>query len=448
MVISSFTSPTCASNPQDASDNGGFLSGENVGISYAPATYRELATWCLTGMSGWWCLNAIVAELPHFVAVLPEGAILGNLIAVCTQLGNVAPMTYKSFYRQTNGRLTHVIGAFQLLAAATLVTCAQCWDTQVGGRSMVLLLCTALAGCVGCMSNVTYWAVAASRPASCTKAMSVGMTIGGMLTIGLSSLQIAGREVNDLRFSPKMYFYIAAAVQAVQGLAFLVQVLKMRQHQSDSRRPSQSPSLASFLSADAANRTGTFQSSILPPEIGREPETKARLPAVAKALLLGVFFLYATTYTMPSLLPFIATAYPTATEQQQLLLLMLVLQNAGDVVGRVSTSCSHGNVCVTVVSGLVLAAAFVAAVIFAVDRSLTANVWNYDAALWALPGLCGAYFFARGLLVTTLYLHARTLGDIGFATKLSLHMGLWGQMGALLATAFSFVMICGVHVMD
>jgi len=423
-----------SSNPQDASDSGAYFSGDM--IVQSPASYKELATWCLTGMSGWWSLNAIIAELPHFVAVLPEGPTMGNLIAVCTQLGNIAPITYKAIYRHNNGRLTHVIATFQGLAALTLITCAVSWDSVTGGHSMVLLLCTALAGCVGCMSNVTYWAVAAGRPPSCTKAMSVGMTIGGLISIALAALQMAGRGKDDLRFSPRTFFAIAAAVQVVQGIAFLVQMFTATQ-QSDSRRPSASPSLASVFSQDT--QRGSPEDPLA--------ERKVVLPFAAKVLLFGVFFLYAATYTMPSLQPFIATSYPDASQQQQLLLFMLVLQNLGDVVGRVSTAWTHGKVCAAVVFSLALFAAFMAAVIFAVDRKLASSLWSYETALWVLPAICGVYYFTRGHLVTKLYLHARTLGDTGFATKLSLHMGFWGQMGALVATALTFVLVTAFHVL-
>jgi len=49
---------------------------------------------------------------------------------------------------------------------------------------VVLILCTVVAGGVGCMSNVTYWALCTRFEGThCTKAMSVGMTVGGLISV-------------------------------------------------------------------------------------------------------------------------------------------------------------------------------------------------------------------------------------------------------------------------
>lgn len=136
------------------------------------ASLTEVLAWVLTGMSGWWSLNVIVAELPYFVDHLSEKEGLGNLLAVCTQVGNLAPIAFKAYSscRGGHGGLVAVIAFCQFMAVAALVMCACLWNLQVANKSLLLLFCTAIAGGVGCMSNVTYWAAASSRPASCTRA--------------------------------------------------------------------------------------------------------------------------------------------------------------------------------------------------------------------------------------------------------------------------------------
>ena len=95
------------------------------------------------------------AELPFFVAELPQGKRLGNLIAVCTQIGawpvfgglskivgwpgvwgsasmprcsfhllsgNIAPIFYKALTRRRPGNLVCAIGFFQVVGARTLLT--------------------------------------------------------------------------------------------------------------------------------------------------------------------------------------------------------------------------------------------------------------------------------------------------------------------------------------
>merc|ERR1712217_651385 len=99
-------------------------------------------------------------------------------------------------------------------------------------------------------------------------------------------------------------------------------------------------------------------------------------------------------------------------------------------------------------ASVVLLISFALIIFLASDRDFTANEVDFGAATWFLPIVCGAYYFARGLLVTTLYVHARSLADIGFATKLSLYMGFFGQVAAFVATAVTFVLVIGLHVFE
>ncbi|CAE8645914.1 unnamed protein product, partial [Polarella glacialis] len=60
-----------------------------------PVPQASLLLWCLFGASGWWSSNAISAELPLYVSLLPEAQQVGMLISVATQLGNIFPILYK-----------------------------------------------------------------------------------------------------------------------------------------------------------------------------------------------------------------------------------------------------------------------------------------------------------------------------------------------------------------
>lgn len=431
-------------------------------------SYGEVASWCLTGMSGWWALNVISAELPYFVAELPEGAGLGNLIAVCTQLGNIAPIAYKALHRlwPAHWHLTFVIGAFQILAVATLFGAALFWGTTIGGYSAMLLLLTALAGSVGCMSNVTYWAAANARPPACTRSMSVGTTLGGLLATGLSSLQMAGKPQGEPRFSPMTLFTAAGVVQVLMAVAFAAQArnhqrraqsgTSFRQAQAALRgetAPEDAPTAHNASTISGLER-GISAISAISASAEEEAEravasSKAPLPAIGKLLLVALFLIYGATYTMPTVQPYMAGGYPDATERQQLLLAMLVLQNAGDVLGRMSTALIKGGGGVVLLTAwsVALVVTFFASVACAAKNAWVADALSYDTALWVLPALCGCFYFSRGLLVTALYLLARGLGDAGVVQRLSLDMGFYGQMGALIANAVSFVLVSVLHVL-
>lgn len=388
---------------------GRLISGQAETVDEANVT--EVVAWCLTGMSGWWSLNIITAELPFFVAELPQHQRLGNLLAVCTQLGNIAPIFYKTLTRNRDASLVLVIGLFQFVGVTALVLCAFFWR-----YTPMLLLCTGCAGSVGCMSSVTYWAAAAQRPDSCVRAMSVGMTLGGLLASGFSALQLAGVPHGAARFSPFIYFLAAAAMQALQGCIFLGRVWNTQQTDTPSAEQQ---------------------------EEGRAVVTgKAALPLVAKLLAVGCFFVYAATYTMPTLQPFMAAGYSSETERQQLLLLMLILQNAGDVCGRLATLLLTGSRLVVMVWFMLLAASFGIAIFAATEHSLVANSISYQIALLLLPAVCAVYYFSRGLLVTTFYLLAkRKLGSKDLVQRVSVEMGFMGQMGAFIANAVAFAIV-------
>ncbi|CAE7513466.1 rft2 [Symbiodinium natans] len=376
------------------------------------ATCTEISAWYLTGMSGWWSLNIITAELPFFVAELPEGKRLGNLIAVCTQVGNIAPIFYKALTRRRPGNLVCAIGFFQVVGVVALAACSVLWRT-----TPILLLCTVLAGSVGCMSSVTYWAAVAQRPASCVRGMSVGMTLGGLLATGFAAMQLAGCEQGSPRFSPAVFFILAAVIQAGQGGAFTARSCGQTGGQN----------------GQAANGQGAVN--------GAEncETTKPPMPRIAKFLMAGCFIVYATTYTMPTLMPFMAGHFGSATASQQLLLWMQVLQNSGDVLGRLATALVQGNRIVLLTWMLLLTASFSVCLLTSV---YDASLWfSYSFAVFLLPVTCGLFYFSRGLLVTTMYLYARGLGQQQMVQEITENMGFCGQMGALIANFAAFVLV-------
>ncbi|CAK9073355.1 unnamed protein product [Durusdinium trenchii] len=384
------------------------VSGESRPDEQA-ASYMEIAVWCLTGMSGWWSLNIITAELPFFVAELPAGKRLGNLIAVCTQIGNIAPIIYKAATRRRPGNLVVAIGCFQVVAVLSLLASMLLWHS-----TPVLLVCTVLAGSVGCMSSVTYWAAVAQRPASCVRAMSVGMTLGGLLATGFAATQLGGCEQGDPRFSPEIFFLLAAATQAGQGAMFV------------------------WRSCSTFGQNGVAAPQTAGDEQACASE-KGPMPRVAKVLMAGCFVVYATTYTMPTLMPFMAGHFTNSTESQQLLLWMQVLQNAGDVLGRLATALVRENRLVLTIWMVLLVASFLVSVLTSVQD--VSKWFQYQFAILAMPLTCGLFYFSRGLLVTTFYLYARGIGPKEQVQEITENMGFCGQMGALIANFAAFVLV-------
>lgn len=337
------------------------------------------------------------------------------------------------------------------------------------------------------MSNVTFWAYAMRHPPECTKAISVGMTFGGLLTTGFAASQMGGRAAADPRFGAQGYFGIGALVQVAFWLIFL-SVEETRstgfrnraaffarricggervQEPHISRQTSthsvgwvQDP--ASFIST---SRQVSFSSSAagatqpLAPACDEQPvepgdqerrdrggEANVSVPA-SKLLLGGCFLVYSATYTLPTVLPFVAGCYPDATERQQLLLWMLVLQNTGDVLGRLCAPRADRAFGIVarlqlVCCGLGGPAAFCLLCFCMFRQSFLPSVIGYDGARVLLPGVCAVFYFSRGTLVTSMYLRARRLApDTATAERLASNMGFVGQMGALLVNVVLFFVV-------
>eukprot|EP00435_Cladocopium_sp_Y103_P069844 s621_g34.t1 len=117
--------------------------------------------------------------------------------------------------------------------------------------------------------------------------------------------------------------------------------------------------------------------------------------------------------------------YDQTKESQQLLLCMQVLQNAGDVSGRLATVLVRENRLVLMIWMLLLVASFLASVLSSVQDVST--LLSYDLAILTLPLICGFFYFSRGLLVTTFYLYARNMGQKEMVQEITENMGFCGE---------------------
>ncbi|CAE8717154.1 unnamed protein product, partial [Polarella glacialis] len=299
-----------------------------------PVPQASLLLWCLFGASGWWSSNAISAELPLYVSLLPEAQQVGMLISVATQLGNIFPILYKVLQPHLNIEVRRLIHCMQVLALVSLLATAALWDEQTLGRSLPLLGLTFVTGGVGCMTDVTFWSYAMAFPARCTKAISVGMTLGGLMLNLLSVLQMGGRSAKDPRFSPQTFFLISALLQGVWwlvvcyvegGLPWAIWSLRVGLwHVVGRPQGLTKPLLSSEPGAagsGAAGGAADFDSQHAINSLPLTADTSfsahqaesCDLPAAwelhpwaATGLQMGCFIVYGAVYTLPTLLPFVA----------------------------------------------------------------------------------------------------------------------------------------------
>ena len=442
------------------------------------------------GMSGWWTVNALIwAETPIFVAKTVEKQAIGNWLSVACQVGNIFPFIYKGVFSKAKQQdiLVWSILICQAIAIATGVVAAVAWKVQgdlLGQQhSVVLVLCTVVAGGVGTLSNVTYWALATRYEGThCTKAMGLGMTMSGFVPAWIAMAQRAG---SDPRFTAEIFMLGVAAVQGMFMIAFVF--ILQREFPSvpvesaavvtAAKPPPQqkAPVTPRFgMTGRTASRVGLGSSlnlnsssdgsdSMEPPPFPalsrRQPESKGIPRLVQHAILAIMFTVYALTYSLGSLGPYMVQYYhPLANATQDhvcascnrgdLLSYINLGSQSGDVAGSALAaliSWVPGAVALSVMTLIVLGISgfFVVASLPAVSSQMPTifpGHWSY-----IFPAMFFVYYLTRRYLVTVLYVRVKIDLARKDSENFSGNMGLAGQIGAMLSNLGLFFVINVFH---
>lgn len=483
-------------------DDEGEDEGEVQGRCH-PQVVAEVFVFMIFGASGWWASNAITAEFPVFVKAVPEGDRFPNLVNVAFQIGNVFPFLYKAVTgwcmsaESRRKAISSTVFILLVFGCAVLLLAAFFWDSTISvdgsEYSGVLLLCSFMAGGIGTMSNVTYWAFATRYPTHCTKALSTGMTFGGLVLSCIILAQDAGAHP---RFSATVYFLIAASLQIMMLVATLPFMFGKSKASLEGAR--KAPELEPLLEEDEDDLDsgmdtplsyGTGSINALP----SVSPTKQPPWINGTGLLFCVlcFLIYGMTYALPSMMPFVLLGYDKpahelnppqngthhgttadysygelyepryfmlmdggggagsqlskpvlsnttvvpddSSMQSSIYKWAMVLQSVGDVLGRVCTAVYTPDQVETLVT-----MAFTAFLLF--GTMTTAAAFHHDVAT-LLPGdngyaisVCAFfYYFLRGYTVTSMYVWVKINLKQEDAERLSENLGLCGQIGALLA---------------
>eukprot|EP00439_Symbiodinium_sp_Y106_P044951 s907_g5.t1 len=380
------------------------------------------------GMSSWWVGNAIFAQLPLLVSRLPESDALGTQLSMMVQAGNIFSISYKIIEHHVGPLDANlVVNGMHQASLLLLMFLALFWDSQLMGRSLPLLGFSILAGGLGCLSDLTYWSLVMRHPPPCTKAVGVGMSLGNFVVLGLSTVQVTGRSVDNPRFGVTNFFVLAALFQMLWGIVTLI-VQDRAWERCDQKA-------VALLRAEQEE----VQEAQPAAGVTDHPGPKSSgLPRKKKILLFEAvnFCTYATTYTLPCILPF------ERSQQCHLLLNMMIFQSIGDVSGRMLAPTSKSGSLqkkLPLVGGVVLPLCFSILIATAVDTSIISDVLSYEQAALVLPLIVMCFFFSRGMLVSAVFLRARGLTSSREAAEhLASTMGFCGQMGALSANVITF----------
>mmetsp|Transcript_95137 Transcript_95137/g.265737 ORF Transcript_95137/g.265737 Transcript_95137/m.265737 type:complete len:477 (+) Transcript_95137:77-1507(+) len=368
----------------------------------------ELCWWALFGASGWWSCNSIFSELPLLMDRSPAGQRLGSHLSMMTQLGNLFLITFKAVEHKLELDAQKAVHIHVMMAAALvlLVCCSFSWDLVAFGTNLPLLVFMAFAGGVGCMSSATYWPIMIGFPRKCTKATSVGFSGGGVLATLLAALQMGGE--GGPRWGVGVYFAVSALCQACMWLVVAAQLGRARQARAEEA------AMVLLGQQEKQQQADDGAHTMLPGDL----------------LKACNFCIHAAVYSVPSMLPFLASSYPQHVEKQAIVW-MLVSQQCGETLGRFTAP-------VTDVRTLpAMAAANIASVwLFFITAALSPDWLAALVPTWlAVPVLavsCFSCYFSFGILQTVLFVWAlsseRRSPD---AAGLSSNVGFLGQCGSL-----------------
>jgi len=384
----------------------------------------SLLLWVLFGASGWWSANVMFSELPLFVVELPAAEKLGNQLALMTQMGNIFLIGYKIMQKYFQFDTGTVIQASMFAGVVSLTLCSLTWDTLVHGRSIPLLMLMGITGGIGCLSNSTYWPFMISYPAVCTKACGVGMSLGGVFTTWLAAAQLGDRPASAPRFSARAYFLTAAVLQCCLWLVVLL--IEGR--------------LEGCLSCIGLQSNSSNDMSVGLFRMTSEPlENHAQSRALLAVLFCCAFLVQAMTYTLPSLMPYVASACEESDSEQQILLWMLVSQQVGETAGRLLAPVGRAKFLLPAIGAVYFF--FVFFIFFALAMRPTA-LGHFISCDWAPPVLAAmsfGFYCSFGVMQTFIFLCARRLArDKEHKEVLASDIGFFGQMGSLTANVLAF----------
>lgn len=440
----------------------------------------ESLMFLVIGMSGWWVANALIwAEIPILVQRTPEGKAISNVLNLAVQVGNLCPIGYKlAFSAETQSRiLPHSILVSQVVAVAAAVAAAMLWQDDAhilswGSHSVGLIACTVIAGAVGTLSNVTYWALCVRYPGThCTKALSIGMTVSGLVQ-NLVATAVQGVGLKHPRFSFQVFMLACGTIQVLFALCFLFALKrpsapvplddrptsptgnftrtasKRSLQVGDSSTERSSVVKAPLLSEEKGDRAGSGGSDSSLEPLDREEVcgggTAGAISHCEQNMILVVMFLiYCLTYGLPGLEPFMVDGYTAnmTLPAPYVIGMMNLGAQIGDVSGRAGTllPCVPGPLILWFMTLVVIG---ISGVLIA-----TAVFWqDVPKALpgesaWYFPAMFLMYYTLRGYVVTALYVRVKVAMPRKQAEGFTANMGLCAQMGSLIGCFTVFVVV-------
>eukprot|EP00949_MAST-11_sp_MAST-11-sp1_P000393 g393.t1 len=388
----------------------------------------------LFGITSWLLVTALFAQAAIAKEVLPEKDKIFSRIDLAMELGNILPALIfcLGFQRAVLSNLRAVIIVNLIVGIASAILYACFWKVTFAfghaSVSVVVLFCAWLAGTVGSMSMVTYFAFANRHGPIAISALATGVGACGLVTNilgvaqGLPELKhVADKShaLDVLRFSSSLYSLVTAAVIAVGTIAF-----------------------CSIPRATVKNAATLESSSDNLEEVDNLPSSSFSAAfKMHRIELVAIFVTCFTEFAVPGLLPFLVPCKePSAT------FWLTVAYLSGSLLGRMGTMVymSKRLILMNVLQG----ALFVYALI--VSHMQGASVHKEDgkeassscdpASVAILP-----FFITVAAMVTFSALHGHIVTAVfqltGRDSSASSWAGFVNQAGACAGAIFSFILV-------
>jgi len=295
---------------------------------------------------------------------------------------------------------------FVALAGCSLMCCS----SELPSESSLLLALALVAGCVGCTSSVHCWTLLLLYPPKCTLGASVGMSAGGVLANIFSCAQLCGRDKQEPRFGSALFFAGAAAFQLLTLVCFLL-VKERGQQRRSLPNGSGNTESSQYLLSDNKRQDS--------------PQMEWR-----RSFYVANFTLHAFTYLLPTLMPYVAAAYPL--QERQLYFYMLVCQQCGETTGRSLVATNNAPAGLSAAMALPI---FTGLTFGAVWPEAFAATLDAQPAGVIVPAACFLFFLNYGMLQTTVFQRIRCMSpQQHVAEDISAMTGSCGQLGSLAST--------------
>lgn len=433
-----------------------------------------------------------------FVQKLPEGARTASLVNASTQIGAVYAIIFhvveynksleerasvarsmeemnekRRLFKEEQQRkkaAAHAaenvhIGQLSAVAALVLFIFLWMWDEQ----TIELVVLAALAGAVGNVADLTVWPIALQHPSRYAAAIQIGGSVSGVvpniIEAYLAEFGIIGFLVIVVLM--QILLWKAISVKDVAGptptnLLPFGEKAKCNCAGCDGCNFSENPGSPTVLKTPCANTSAEETD----PSSGEE-ESSSSVSRMAgrfyNALRGGTdhcrdgrnivtfytsssFVSRAMCYTVPSLLPFIASPY---TRQEQLLYeRMNTMYNLGNVLGRTLCQWYKPHTAGLALSFGLVTFTFTFLCICSACPELLSRSLPAVPALWILPITVGIFNLSVGLMSTGLFVQAHERAQAGKCPNtIQATMGFYGQIGCVSGNMVIFLIINVLHLL-